>query len=173
MNFKKLWADYGIGAVIVLLFIAYGVHLLGNYMTRKASYGYENYSNNSNPAYTNSSAPPQPNNLGESEFSKVNYPSKQGNTVQNPNDLLPKSSGGNGNQWSSLNPNGKGELANVNLLRAGYHVGIDTVGQTLRNANLQLRSEPPNPQNNVGPWNNTTIVPETYRVPFELGQGGK
>jgi hypothetical protein len=62
-------------------------------------------------------------------------------------------------------------LANINLLKAGYHIGIDTVGQTLRNANLQLRSEPPNPQANVGPWNQSTIEPDTLRPSLEIGQG--
>ena len=53
---------------------------------------------------------------------------------------------------------GSGDLKNVSLLKAGYHIGINTVGQSLRNANLQLRSEPANPQLNVGPWNQTTIT---------------
>jgi hypothetical protein len=89
---------------------------------------------------------------------------------QNPADLLPKDSN---SQWAQLNPSGKGDLANINLLKAGYHIGIDTVGQTLRNANLQIRSEPPNPQINVGPWNLSTITSDTMRVPLELGQGGQ
>jgi hypothetical protein len=173
MNFKKLWSDYGIGSIIVLLFVAYGVHLFTNYLTQKSSYGSEGYSNSSN------NSPPQPSDsLGQPDYSKVNYPTKHStsdsmnkNGIQNPNDLLP-SKGGSG-QWSSLNPNGKGELANVSLLKAGYHIGIDTVGQTLRNANLQLRSEPPNPRNNVGPWNNATIEPDLSRPSFELGQGGQ
>ena len=57
--------------------------------------------------------------------------------IQNPAELLPKDSN---SQWAQLNPSGKGELANVNLLKAGYHIGIDTIGQSLRNANLQIRS---------------------------------
>jgi hypothetical protein len=89
---------------------------------------------------------------------------------QNPGDLLPKDSN---SQWAQLNPAGKGDLANINLLKAGYHIGIDTVGQTLRNANQQIRSEPPNPQVNVGPWNLSTIEPDFMRVPLELGQGGQ
>jgi hypothetical protein len=92
------------------------------------------------------------------------------NASQNPADLLPKDTN---SQWAQLNPAGKGDLANVNLLKAGYHIGIDTVGQTLRNANLQIRSEPPNPQINVGPWQNSTIEPDFLRSPFELGQGGQ
>jgi len=89
--------------------------------------------------------------------------------VANPSDLLPKDKN---SQWAQLNPSGKGELANVNLLRAGYHIGIDTIGQSLRNANLQIRSEPPNPQLYVGPWNQTTIEPDFMRPPLEIGAGG-
>jgi hypothetical protein len=81
---------------------------------------------------------------------------------------LPKDSN---SQWAQLNPSGKGELANVNLLKAGYHIGIDTIGQTLRNANLQIRSEPPNPQLYVGPWNTSTIEPDFMRPPFSIGSG--
>ena len=87
---------------------------------------------------------------------------------QDPVSLLPKDEN---SEWARLNPSGKGTLDNVNLLKAGYHVGIDTVGNTLRNANLQVRSEPPNPQTNVGPWNNTTIAPDLMRVPLEIGCG--
>ena len=73
---------------------------------------------------------------------------------QNPQDLLPRD---NNSEWARLNPVGQGDFNDVNLLKAGHHIGIDTVGQSLRNANLQLRSDPPVPQVNVGPWNNTTI----------------
>jgi hypothetical protein len=68
---------------------------------------------------------------------------------------------------------GKGELANINLLKAGYHVGINTVGQSLRNANLQVRSEPPNPQLDVGPWHKSTIEPDYTRRALEIGGGGE
>ena len=93
----------------------------------------------------------------------------------NPSDLLPK--GGN-NQWGALNPSGgggdgDGDLSQVNLLKAGHHMGIDTVGTSLRNANLQVRSEPPNPQAQVSPWGNSTITPDLMRVPLELGCGSQ
>tara|TARA_B100001093_G_scaffold520384_1_gene615319 strand:+ start:5438 stop:5998 length:561 start_codon:yes stop_codon:yes gene_type:complete len=84
----------------------------------------------------------------------------------NPQDLLPKD---NNNEFGSLNPNGSGELSSINLLKAGHHMGIDTVGSSLRNANLQVRSEPPNPQNKVSPWGNSTITPDLMRIPLELG----
>jgi hypothetical protein len=41
----------------------------------------------------------------------------------------------------------------------------------LRNANLQIRSEPPNPQMTVGPWNQSTIEPDFMRPPLEIGSG--
>ena len=83
-------------------------------------------------------------------------------------DLLPKDSN---SQFQQLSPNGANGLENVNLLKAGYHAGIDTVGSSLRNANLQVRSEPPNPTTKVSPWMNTTIEPDLMRVPLELGCG--
>lgn len=89
-------------------------------------------------------------------------------SMPDPAALLPKD---NNSAWAKLNPSGQGNLDSVSLLKAGYHIGIDTVGQSLRNANLQLRSEPANPQMNVGPWNNTTIEPDVMRVPLEIGQG--
>ena len=62
-------------------------------------------------------------------------------------------------------------VQHVSLLSAGHHAGINTVGNSLRNANLQLRSEPPNPQTAVSPWMNTTIEPDLMRTPLELGCG--
>ena len=90
--------------------------------------------------------------------------------VVDPRQLLPKD---NNSQWGKLNPQGAGDLRNVNLLQAGYHIGINTVGQSLRNANLQLRSEPANPQRAVGPWNQSTIEPDLTRRPLEIGCGPK
>jgi hypothetical protein len=57
----------------------------------------------------------------------------------------------------------------MNFLEAGYHYGINTVGQTLRNANLQLRSEVPNPQVQVSPFLQTTIEPDLSRRVLEIG----
>jgi hypothetical protein len=131
-------------------------------------------------AYNNSSSSgPQPaqetgnevySSVGNSSSNGIGLPPSCNNSNQNPTDLLPKDTN---SQWAQLNPAGKGDLANINLLKAGYHIGIDTIGQTLRNANLQIRSEPPNPQTNVGPWNLSTIEPDFMRPPLELGQGGQ
>jgi hypothetical protein len=94
----------------------------------------------------------------------------KGNTISDPADLLPRDTN---SQWAQLNPAGRGDLKNVNLLKAGYHTGIDTIGSTLRNANLQVRSEPPNPTNPVSPWMNSTIEPDLMRAPLEIGCGSQ
>jgi hypothetical protein len=86
--------------------------------------------------------------------------------VANPSDLLPRDTN---NQWGSLNPAGSGDLLGQNLLSATFLTGIDTIGNTMKNANLQIRSEPPNPQLNVGPWNQSTFAPDLMRTPLELG----
>jgi len=181
-SLKKLWNDYGIGAILVLLIVAYGVSLFAKYLSSKGMSGYETNDTmqkqykNTNSQMSAGVVPSEP--LGQNEvFASANgaqtsmpgIPSSCSTpSIQNPAELLPKDSN---SQWAQLNPSGKGELANVNLLKAGYHIGIDTIGQTLRNANLQIRSEPPNPQLYVGPWNTSTIEPDFMRPPLELGSG--
>ena len=83
-----------------------------------------------------------------------------------PEELKPQD---NSTLWAQVNPEGEGSLKGRSFLQAGHHIGINTVGQTMRNANLQLRSEPPNPQVLVSPWNQTTIEPDVNRKPLEIG----
>jgi hypothetical protein len=83
-----------------------------------------------------------------------------------PGELLPQDPN---SKWAQVNPSGQGGLEDQNFLNAGYHVGMNTVGQTLRNANYQLRSEPANPQVKVSPWSQSTIEPDTNRRPMEIG----
>jgi hypothetical protein len=83
-----------------------------------------------------------------------------------PGELLPADSK---TKWSESVPAAQGELEEQNFLTAGYHVGVNTVGQSLRNANRQIRSEPPNPQVKVSPWLQTTIDTDANRRPLEIG----
>lgn len=82
------------------------------------------------------------------------------------NDLLPQD---NNSTWNSSCPKVNGSLENKNFLEAGYHIGVNTIGQTLRNPNLQLRSEPPCPTTKVSPWQQSTIDPDLNRRPMEIG----
>jgi len=91
-------------------------------------------------------------------------------SITNPSDLLPKDQN---TEWAALNPVNNANPAIPDLLQAGYHIGLDTIGQTLRNPNYQLRSDPIIPKAQVGPWNMSTIEPDLGRVPLEVGCGGK
>lgn len=110
----------------------------------------------------------QPKGLGAVESTQLNqlpsecYPKD----VLTSADLLPRDAN---SKFAQVAPSGQGSLGDKNFLTAGFHVGINTVGQSLRNANLQLRSDPPNPQVKVSPWNQTTIEPDTNRRPMEIG----
>ena len=84
-------------------------------------------------------------------------------------DLLPNDAANTA--WAQANPAGQGDIKDQNFLTAGFHIGINTVGQSLRNPNLQLRSEPPNPQVKQGPWNQSTIEPDINRRPFDIDSG--
>ena len=175
--------------IIIILAVILGIWYIYRYMSNKGSFGTELMTSNQqgsgvyqqkkrlNKGDSSSQQgviPSEP--LGQNEvFASVSGIStpNQGMpsacskpNIQNPAELFPKDSN---NQLAQLNPSGKGDLANINLLKAGYHIGIDTIGQSLRNANLQIRSEPPNPQTYVGPWQQSTITPDFMRPPLEIG----
>ena len=99
----------------------------------------------------------------EEERNNSNFPKEQLSAEE----LLPKNN--SSDLWAKVNPEGEGSLEGKNFLQSGYHIGINTVGQTLRNANMQLRSEPPNPQVKVSPWQQSTIEPDMGRKPMEIG----
>ena len=189
-SLKQMWKESPIGVIVLLILTIFVIYYFMGYLSNKGNvFNMDMMSNNSNPAYKNKNSPnSQPmgptgvrpsDALGHNEvFASVNgisTPSRGIPTscskpnIQNPSELLPKD---NNNQWAQLNPQGKGDLANINLLKAGYHIGIDTIGQSLRNANLQIRSEPPNPQLSVSIWNNSTITPDFLRPPLEISAGG-
>jgi hypothetical protein len=71
--------------------------------------------------------------------------------------------------YAQQNPMGIGSLKGKNFLSAGALIGVNTVGQSLRNANLQLRSEPPNPQVPVSIVLPSTIGPDISHRPLEVG----
>ena len=89
--------------------------------------------------------------------------------VANPSDLLPKDKN---SEWNNLNPTSIDDegVKMHDLLEAGYHIGLDTIGQSMRNANLQLRSDPVIAKADIGPWNQSTIDADTTRQPLEIGQ---
>jgi len=84
---------------------------------------------------------------------------------ENPSQLLPSDPH---MAWASVNPRGSGAVAGKNYLNAGALISVNTVGQSLRNASFDLRSEPANPQVALSPWFNSTIEPDVNRLPLEF-----
>lgn len=192
MSIKKLLNEYGFGGIVIVLIILYGLFMLFKHLGLKGSLMGAMESAQSMPSQyggagtgatgtSGSNFSVQPSDgLGHDEtYASVSgiqtsmpmMPSScSTSVVTNPAELLPRDTN---SQWAELNPSGKGELANVNLLRAGYNIGIDTIGSSLRNANQQIRSDPICPQMNVGPWNQSTITGDFQRVPLEIGSGAQ
>ncbi len=104
---------------------------------------------------------------GPASFSSVEAPAGCYPRDQlTPSELLPKDMN---SIWAEQNPMGPGSLKGKNFLSAGALIGVNTVGQSLRNANLQIRSEPPNPQMPVSIFNQSTIAPDISHRPLEIG----
>lgn len=83
-------------------------------------------------------------------------------------DLLPRDAANT--KWAQVNPAGQGDVKDQNFLSAGYMIGINTVGSSLKNANMQLRSEPVIPKVSVGPFLNSTYeASDVLRRPLEIG----
>tara|TARA_B110000483_G_scaffold14606_2_gene16455 strand:+ start:348 stop:851 length:504 start_codon:yes stop_codon:yes gene_type:complete len=86
-------------------------------------------------------------------------------------ELLPKDSN---SDWNNLNleKNANGVVM-PDMLQAGVHQGLDTVGSVLRNANQQLRPDPPIPKSNTGLCNvnMSTIEADSIRDDLKIGCG--
>jgi hypothetical protein len=175
-NIKAMFKSKNSSNILIVLAIVAVVYVVMDYERIKSSLGLDTMGNinakeEAKPAANNykpsvADQPTEANVNGLNTDMQNLPPSCASKQISNPKDLLPA----DGNtEFSKMNPSGSGDLMNVNLLRAGHHIGINTVGTSLRNANLQVRSEPPNPRLNTGPWNTSTITADTHRRPLEIG----
>ena len=97
----------------------------------------------------------------EPKFDKV-IPKNNRKTLSS-SELLPVEEN---DKWFQ-NPNSKFNLMEaVNLEIPEIKIGIDTVGQSRKNATYDLRSAPPNPKFVVSPWSNSTIEPDYNTKPL-------
>ena len=128
--------------------------------------GYEDYkiqppSEKKKEGFADLSSYEGPANFGAAEAPAGCYPRDQ----LTPAELLPKDMN---SIWAEQNPMGPGSLKGKNFLSAGALIGVNTVGQSLRNANLQIRSEPPNPQVPVSIFLQSTIGPDISHRTLEI-----
>ena len=105
--------------------------------------------------------------VDDKEFAPSSLPENGGEIT--PSDLLPKTS--DVKAFEAQFPQGQGEVTDKNFLVAGYNIGINTVSSSLKNANLQLRSDPYIPRQDTGPWNQSTILSSdlTNRQSLQIG----
>jgi len=102
------------------------------------------------------------NNMPDEKFSKVISKEKP-RPVLASGDLLPKDEN---KDWFQV-PNSKFNLMQaVDLEVPEIKIGVDTVGQSRKNATYDLRAAPPNPKFVVSPWSNSTIEPDYNTKPL-------
>ena len=115
--------------------------------------------------------PPQlSNDYTDSNYKQnlnFDFSNEQPNQLQSA-ELLPGL--GEHNAWEEVNPQGDNNLSMKNLIDSGCHYPTDTVGSSLRNPNLQLRSDPVITRVDVGPWHQSTIEDDTNRRHMEIGE---
>lgn len=175
--------DNTVKCVLVVLAVVLVGYLLVSYMNNDSNVvseeSFEGFTDGEDAQYQGGIAPANPHGenespkeIGQEEATQFNetpdecYPKE----ILTSAELLPTDAN---SMWAAANPATAGSLTDKNFLNAGYHVGINTVGQSLRNGNLQLRSEPPNPQSKVSPWMQSTIEPDINRRPLEIGCGSQ
>tara|TARA_B110001469_G_C9644723_1_gene325382 strand:+ start:2681 stop:3211 length:531 start_codon:yes stop_codon:yes gene_type:complete len=163
---------YG-GLILILVLYLYKTFFAKNIQTNLVNIGgygddlYEHYENNvhaSEELGVNEISAPvvQSENRTPSNC----FPQK----ILTANELLPSDDSAAISDFNQSYPIGEGVQRGINYLSSGYHIGVNTVGQSLRNANRQIRSEPPNPQVAVSPWLNSTIGPDLERRPIDGGE---
>lgn len=160
----------------VLVIVAVGVilYLVSKMMMKE---GMTNILADFVPEVQNDMETVEPDFVTEENFVKPSLDSMQGAPVQNmsspggeihPEELLPKSA--DADAFDQQYPKGEGDISSKNFVVAGYNIGINTQGSSLRNANYQIRSEPANPITQVSPWGQATITPDFNRKTLEIGQ---
>ena len=174
--FKKTSQNF-FGVILALLIVVF-IAVLFRYNGAKSTSidKMTNYSGSPYPEsqsgshYDSSMNPVSASTLEGNNFLQVgsNSSSPESNGQKmNPHDLLPKD---RNSEWASVNPASQ-DLTGLSLLSASDSIGINTVNSSLRNANLQIRSEPIIPKVSIGPWNQSTIEADLYKRPLEIGEG--
>lgn len=134
--FKKLLKNdfFIVGVILVLLFV------ILNFM-QPSSESLEN------------TPPPSPEALEAPAMPPVQAPDQQALPPLTPEDLLqPNAEAAEFVQKNEV----MDLLKEQNFLVAGHHVGLDTIMQSNKIAYHDLRSAPPIPKDQVGPWNQSS-----------------
>jgi len=162
MNFSKVITTERIVILLFLIVLIWGYF---TYSSNKSSfYSAMSIGQDSSNATAATGAPAVPKDLNTAMPLQ-----NSAQPLTNPSDLLPKQSG----SWAGQDFVSQNGINIPDLLDAQWMIGLDTTGQSLRNPNYQLRSDPIIPKVNIGPWNQSTIEPDLGRIPLEVGCGSR
>lgn len=78
--------------------------------------------------------------------------------IFNPNNLLPDENANNPDWFEIVSE--PIDVKNRHLINISKPIGINTIGNSLRNPSHDIRVTPPNPKNIVSPWGQSTIEPD-------------
>lgn len=106
-----------------------------------------------------------PTNFDTEHFTSVSSPSQDVVNTNEPNvkkynasDFLPKEIN---NEWFDTDFSQAKYNITASINPDKYVIGINTVGQSLKNASYDIRGTVPNPKFVVSPWNNSTYEADT------------
>lgn len=155
-GFSKFFTTERIVLLVVVALLAYGIF---TYSSAKTTEGMEHEGKMEEESIAEE----------EMEMEEDGFAGYEAKETAAPADLLPKD---NNVSWSDASAkegmeNKESGIMGPDLLSAGHHIG--TIGQSLRNANQQLRSDPVIAKQDIGPWMNSTIESDVTRIPLELG----
>lgn len=80
-------------------------------------------------------------------------------------DLLPLDAN---DRWSK--ENNLSGLKMPDLMSAEFMTGIDTIGQSLKHPNLQVRADPPIPRLSGNLWNNSDVDSDYVKAELDIGR---
>lgn len=78
----------------------------------------------------------------------------------NPISLLPNEDDNDAEWFDNPYKSNAVSVKSKHLINVSRPIGVNTIGQSLKNANLQLRPDPANPKVPVSPWSNSSIEPD-------------
>tara|TARA_Y100000816_G_scaffold286143_1_gene266805 strand:- start:9563 stop:10102 length:540 start_codon:yes stop_codon:yes gene_type:complete len=171
-SFKKLMSDYGLGVIIILLLVAFGISTFSDYLTSKMT----GVNHDSEGMWGGDDSEGPVEGMPEDDAQSMQMPEEDGmtgSTVEGmanlgsehsapdskPSDFLPSGS-------STDTPVGAPTItgaAGSNLLSAGHHLGLPGSDAPIRNGNLSLRPDPPIPSVDTGPFNKSTIEATSHK----------
>ena len=148
-GFSKFFTNQRIMIVLVIAILGFALY----------SYGFQKDLIQDNMEGEMGPMPEMPEQAMESEETKDTM--KGMKQATKPADLLPNDVNDN---FSDFTGDIKKNIQAPDLLTAGANMG--TIGQSLRNANQQLRADPVIEKTLQCPWNNSTIEADTSRKPL-------